>query len=875
MKLATAFIESARMTASLPYLNLPSIEHVIDRDILTVAPTMLVTDVVQSMEPHNQLDLNYIHHFCLIVDPTQTSPILGIFTERDLVRLLTQRANLRSLAISEVMTHNVITLTQSAETTIAEALSLLRTHAIHYLPVINEQAELIGSITYESIRQALQPVNLLKLRRVEDVMRSEVVCTHPQASIYEIAQQMYEQQVSSVVLVESSQHGRKATGIITEQDLAQLAFTDRDLAQTTAASVMSHPVIHVQPTDTLWHAHEQMQLHKIRRLVVVGPQSELLAIVTQTCFLRTFDPIEVAAVITTLQHQVEARTLELKAVNQTLVEVQSHLEDQVEARTADLLTINQRLQQEIEERKRSESEQQIIRAALQESEARYRSMFSALHEGIVLQGLDGEILTCNDRATPIMQMLESSRPDSAAPPPHWEAIHEDGSAFLYEERPNVLTLRTSKPCENVVMGLRHNSSLIWLSINSQPLLLPNSNQPYAVVSSFRDITEARQLQEQLLRAQRLESIGTLASGIAHDLNNIFTPILAGAQLLPLKQPDLKPQTRKILDMLENSARRGAELIKQVLSFARGSEPQKIQMDLKHIVAEVAQLCRQTFPKSIETCIRLDEQSIWSVFADPTQINQVLMNLCVNARDAMKNGGVLTIGLTNQHLDPSFVEENIEAEVGNYVILSVQDTGTGIPDDCINRIFDPFFTTKEIGQGTGLGLSTALGIIKSHNGFIKVDSCIGGGSQFQIFLPAIQTAETADVSPTWQLPRGHHETVLIIDDEQSILQIAQTVLETYQYDVLVADSGQAGLALYAKNTQTIDVVLLDIMMPEMSGISTAQKLRQLNPNVKIIICSGFPDKQTTFPDSDLSVEAFMTKPYTPGDLITILDQVLHS
>jgi two-component system, cell cycle sensor histidine kinase and response regulator CckA len=404
------------------------------------------------------------------------------------------------------------------------------------------------------------------------------------------------------------------------------------------------------------------------------------------------------------------------------------LEALVQRRTAELLSINQRLQQEIEARKQTET-------ALQESEERYRSVVMGLSEGVVLQDAQGQILTCNRSAETILGLTEAQMMGRSSLDPRWRTIHEDGSPFSGPEHPSMVTLRTGKACVDVMMGVyKPDGKLSWLIVNSQPLIMPGETRPYAVVASFVDITERKQMEAQLLRVQRLETIGTLASGIAHDLNNVLTPILASSQLLLIKHPDLDIQSQRLLKMLESSARRGAALVKQILTFAKGAESRPSPIDLRSIVTDALLFCQQTFSRTIVISVEMPEDHLSMVLGDATQLHQVLMNLCLNARDAMLEGGNLSITVQEQIID-NLSPDHYQTQK-QYVVLTVKDSGTGIPREAIDRIFDPFFTTKAADQGTGLGLSTAARIIQNHGGFITIDSKLDQGSVFQVFLPAV-------------------------------------------------------------------------------------------------------------------------------------------
>lgn len=397
-------------------------------------------------------------------------------------------------------------------------------------------------------------------------------------------------------------------------------------------------------------------------------------------------------------------------------------------------------------------------------------------------------------------------------------------------------------------------------------------RPKSILIVDTDITEKKRLESQLFRTQRLESIGTLASGIAHDLNNILTPILAASQLLQVRFAQDKENYQHLLQIIENNSKRGAALVKQVLSFARGFKGERTIVQLKHLIAEITQIAKQTFPKSLEFAITIPED-LWAVFGDATQLHQVLMNLVVNARDAMPEGGTVSISTKNMLIDQAYVKMNLDAKVGHYVVMTVADTGMGIPPEILERIFDPFFTTKEVGKGTGLGLSTVLGIIKSHGGFMNVNSTVGQGSQFQMFLPAVEVSPSLESNDLEIFP-GQGELILVVDDEPEIREIAKIVLEKYNYKTLIASNGIEAIALYAQHKQHISAVLMDIMMPEMGGITAIRILQTMNPQVKIIACSGINPMEALANADHTTVELVLPKPYTAQDLLNSLHHIIH-
>lgn len=400
-------------------------------------------------------------------------------------------------------------------------------------------------------------------------------------------------------------------------------------------------------------------------------------------------------------------------------------------------------------------------------------------------------------------------------------------------------------------------------------LRTETNEIIGITGAAIDITEMRQLEAQFVRLQRLESIGTLASGIAHDLNNILTPILAVAQLLPLKLHGLDESTTQLLEILETNTKRGADLVKQVLAFTRGVEGKRMILQPKHLIREVEKILRGTFPKSIDLKTDLPKD-LWTVCGDSTQLHQVLMNLCVNARDAMPQGGVLKISAENQWIDEEAARLNLEAQVGAYSVISVSDTGSGIPPHVLDRIFEPFFTTKDIGKGTGLGLSTVAGIVRSHGGFITVNSKVGQGTEFKVFLPATQLRESVSIEQP-ELPTGDRQLILVVDDEAAIREMVKTTLESFNYQVLVAKDGTEAISLYAKHKHEIALVLVDLMMPFIDGLTTIRTLQQINPHVSVIAMSGLASQTMHHETMNVGVHSLLAKPFTVEELLKVMQE----
>lgn len=396
-------------------------------------------------------------------------------------------------------------------------------------------------------------------------------------------------------------------------------------------------------------------------------------------------------------------------------------------------------------------------------------------------------------------------------------------------------------------------------------------KPVSILAINTDITEHKNLERQFLRAQRLESIGTLAGGLAHDLNNVLAPISMSIELLRKSVSD--GRGNELLDAIAQSSRRGADMISQILSFARGVEGRRVPVSGKEIVTSLSGVIRDTFPKNvrIETSLQDD---LWQVIGDSTQLNQILLNLCVNARDAMPEGGTLFVSASNENIDSNYAAANLDATVGPHVCIEVEDTGHGIHPDNIDRIYDPFFTTKGIGKGTGLGLSTTLAIVKSHGGFIRSYSEPGKGTRIRVHLPALPSPppkSPAAIPPSLQ--RGTGETILIVDDEPAILEMTRRTLESYGYHTLLAESGVHALEVFRRSYTDISVIITDMMMPGLDGVGTIHAILKIAPSAKIIAVSGIRTNGEIALTSGEGVRHFLQKPFTAEALLGSLAEIL--
>ncbi len=462
--------------------------------------------------------------------------------------------------------------------------------------------------------------------------------------------------------------------------------------------------------------------------------------------------------------------------------------------------------------------------------------------------------------------------------PEDEALSQRLDAVLVPKVPAVLEQARhallEQGCWEGDIQTAHRDGTPVVVFSRWTLVRDEAGQPKSVLLINSDVTETRKLEEQFFRAQRVESIGLLASGIAHDLNNVLAPFM---MIIPLLREQLTdPGFARVLDALESSASRGSGLVQQILSFARGSDQERTLVQISHLIRELEKITRETFPRSIEVSRQLDKD-LWVVNGNASQLHQILLNLLVNARDAMPTGGRITIQGHNQTLDDAQAREIPGASAGTYVVLTVTDSGTGIPPEVLPKIFDAFFTTKEQGRGTGLGLSTVATIAKNHGGFLQVESQLGQGTTFRIFLPGLPDKRGQERGGALDaaLPQGNNELILVVDDDDTIRQVMKSTLKASGYRAALATNGAEAMAEYAAHREDVRLLVTDLNMPVMGGAALIQALRYFDSKLPVLVMTGMDINEPAVRGSLSPGTRSLRKPFTKSSLLHAIRSALDA
>ena len=551
--------------------------------------------------------------------------------------------------------------------------------------------------------------------------------------------------------------------------------------------------------------------------------------------------------------ELEKQARERNRANEAPEKVHHELERRVQEHSPELVTANERLKREIEQRKRAEE-------ALRESEEKYRMVLEACPDPIVAYDVEGAVIYLNPAFTQVFgwapEELLGKKIDYV-PEENWpETQMMIDKVLAGESFSGVKSRRYTR-----------QRKILDVSI-SVATYLDRNGIPMGSVHTLRDITERKRFEAQLQQAAKMEAIGTLAGGIAHDFNNLLMGIQGNVSLMLMDMDFTHPYYERLKN-IEKQIQSGARLTSHILGYARKGRYEVKPLDLNQLMEETSDTFRRT-RKEI-TIHRELAEDLFAIEADQAQIEQVLFNLFVNAADAMSGGGDLVLNTMNTTHN-NMKGKLYDPKPGNYVLLTVTDTGTGMDKKTMERIFDPFFTSKEMGRGTGLGLASAYGIIKGHGGYIDVESKKGHGTTFSIFLPASEKMGRKAVKAAEQFIKGTG-TVLLVDDEKVILEVGKELLEAMGYRVLIANDGKGAVEVYKKNRDDIDIVLLDMVMPNMGGGEAYDRMKEINPDIKVLLSSGYGIDGEATEILERGCDSFIQKPFSVMDLSQKLRQIL--
>ncbi|NWF35675.1 response regulator [Mariprofundus sp. KV] len=515
---------------------------------------------------------------------------------------------------------------------------------------------------------------------------------------------------------------------------------------------------------------------------------------------------------------------------------------------------------------------------LERSERKFRELFENIGQPLYINALDGHLIDCNQAMVDLFGFADRA-----------EMIQEirDG-ALIYanpDERNKVIRELLAKgEIKEREIEFKHKDGTTLKTLVTSRVRFDEEDEAVGFEGIIQDVTQMRSLEDQLFHVQKMESIGTLAGGIAHDFNNLLAAILSSAEMARMKIED-RESVERYISTITSASLRAAELTRGLLGFARKGKTRVEDIDAGELVAEVEGLLRETIDRSVRIYTDVSP-SLWPIRGNPSQVHQVLMNLCVNARDAILDAGghELKISLRNEVIDQAFVKAHPSALRGSYVLIDVADDGGGIADDLRDQIFDPFFTTKAIGKGTGLGLATVYGIIKNHGGYLYLDSTIGKGTTFHIYLPAAIKEEVAETESALDVMTGvfpplpeleMNKLVLFVDDEEVLRFIVSEFLKARGYNVLLAEDGKQALEIMAKYSDAIDLIVLDLIMPEMGGEEVLKVVKRDYPEIPVIIASGYSAQSLDRKMAYQNYDGYLEKPYDLGHFSTVIEGVISS
>jgi two-component system, cell cycle sensor histidine kinase and response regulator CckA len=500
--------------------------------------------------------------------------------------------------------------------------------------------------------------------------------------------------------------------------------------------------------------------------------------------------------------------------------------------------------------------------ALRDSEEKYRTLFENSIDAVYMTTRDGILIDAN-RA--FLDLFGFSREEAR----NMEILrmYTDAADRKHFQE----TIERKKSVKDHEISFRKKDGTIIECLLTSTVRRDKNDAILGYHGIIRDVTEHKQLQRQLIQAQKMEAVGTLAGGIAHDFNNLLQAILGYTDLLLLRKKPEDPDRQK-LEIVRQAARDGADLVSRILTFSMKAEFKARPTDLNREIRRVEKLLLRTVPKMIKIDLVLADD-VWIIDADPAQIEQVLLNLTVNAQHAMPDGGRLLIETSNVSLGDDYVRTHLKAKPGKYVLLTVSDSGVGMKPDIVDRIFEPFFTTKASGQGTGLGLAIVHGIVSQHGGYIRCYSEPSLGTSFKIYFPVSSAQSVLDLAVTREMPAFGTETILLVDDDDRIRDLALQMIEMGGYKVLAASSGEEALKMYAAHRGEVDLVILDLIMPGMGGKRCLEELLRIDPDSRVLIASGYSSNGLTINETGSGARGFVRKPYDAKDILISIRKVL--
>ncbi len=493
------------------------------------------------------------------------------------------------------------------------------------------------------------------------------------------------------------------------------------------------------------------------------------------------------------------------------------------------------------------------------SETWHRAIFDNATDGIMVLDKNGIIINVNQKSCEIHGFDRD-----ALIGVNVELLESKVNKENYQERMSSILNGASLIFETE--HYKKDGTKVLLEVSSKAIDIAGKTY---IQSFYRDITEKKKIQEQLMHSQKMESVGSLAGGIAHNFNNILTAILGYAELL-LEFSNLDDTSKQRVRHIESSARKAGVMVSKLLSFARREAHEVLPLSLNDVINDSVKLFEGVLDKRIGLKVTL-RNNIPFIEGDPNQIEQVIMNLMVNARDAMPDGGLITITTDMIEVGSSNMDMPAYIIPGRYIVLTASDTGSGIPQEIINKIFDPFFTTKEKGKGTGLGLATVYGIVKDHKGYISVQSEVGKGTSFDIYLPVSEKTAPKALKPQIISVEGN-ENILVIDDDKDVLNYIRDILQTHGYTVMPESNPMTAIDAFKNVSDKVQLVITDVMMPLMEGTEIIKNLKKIKPGIKIIVVSGYSDETVT---KDKSVDAFIRKPFEGTELLSTVRRLLDT